>query len=149
LIAVGGKFAAVGRGGYLLVGDSAGVVEYDYSGASNGEYTFTGALAAFSSTSSGTADLLLAGIEKGTTGLVYGYREIALTSGALPTTKPDLREPGTSTPSTLAATAKYAASMGKQPVMYLFQATGAVRTLFASTKTNGLWSYRSEWNAEN
>ena len=149
LIAVGGKFTAVGKGGHLLIGDSAGTTEHDYST----DYKFTGALAAYSAPGATVPDLLLAGIEKGSTGLIFGYREIALTSGALPSAKPDLREPGTATPSTLRDTPKYAASMGKQPVQHLFQfqpPAAAARILFGSTVTNGLWSYRNdEWNAEN
>jgi hypothetical protein len=51
---------------------------------------------------------------------------------------------------------QYSASLGKRPINYLFQAPKIIdenMTFFASTQTDGLWSYRQrsnkwQWNAE-
>lgn len=111
--------------------------------------TFTGAMALWKKEpKQEAATLLLLGIQGSYTSTTHGYREILLSSGTLNTDDMDLRTPGRDpSNSSVSDYDKYYSSLGKHPVMTLFQAADGI--LFAGTTKNGLWSYRNEqWNAE-
>ncbi|MDR1985761.1 MAG: hypothetical protein LBP88_02165 [Treponema sp.] len=128
----------VGRKTLLTVKNSV-VKAYDMG------VTFTGAMALWGRlTSSEEKILLLLGIQGSSTSTTHGYREILLSSGGLGAL--NLRTPGAD-PSSVSNYDKYNSSLGKHPVLTLFQAPDGV--LFAGTTKNGLWSYRDDqWNAE-
>jgi len=122
----------------------------------NNRYT-TGALAIWKQSSDPT--LLLVGRRESyyslSTGYTYGYVEITLdASGNI--TGSGYNNPGEGSPSTVDSNERYVSSIGKEPVNYIIQAPSTVdskMTLFASTQTNGVWSYRIrdenwQWNAE-
>lgn len=144
LISVGTTVVAVGRGESILFGTSAG-----FTVASFSDSIFTGALATWDETGDGTPDLLLIGFDDDGDAYEYGYQEIALSSGAFPST-PTLKDPGEGAPTTVADDDQYDSSLGREAVNHLFQYnSGGKRILFASTFSEGLWSYRdNEWNAE-
>ncbi len=138
LIRVGTEVVAVGHGGYLLHGTGS------FTPVSYANTAFTGALALWDD---GTSGLLLVGYEDTDDSYTFGYREIVLASGILPSST-SLQEPGKGTVSSVADNATYVGSLGKKVVNHLFQTSLAGRTLFAATQLDGLWSYRDEWNAE-
>jgi hypothetical protein len=81
----------------------------------------------------------------------HGYRELVLSSGSI--TGTDFLDPGTHSPSTVDNYATYRSTLEKNPVKHLFKASYDDKTLFASTYTNGVWSYRLrdgrwQWNSE-
>jgi hypothetical protein len=107
--------------------------------------------------------LLIVGIQGGLystaiSSYTHGYVEFVLNpDGSLNTTE-IRRDPGRLQSLVDGNQDRYTASLGKHPINHLFQATGDIdenRTFFASTQTNGLWSYRDrpdnggwQWNAE-
>jgi hypothetical protein len=145
LIALGDKFVAVGRGEYILSGTSSGIADP----SSFSDIIFTGAIATWDETGDGTPDLLLVGIDDDDDAYEYGYREIVLNNGSLPSSF-DIKSPGNGTPTTVADDDQYDSALGREAVNHLFQYnSGGKRILFASTFSDGLWSYRDEeWNAE-
>jgi hypothetical protein len=106
--------------------------------------------------------LLLLGVSD--FGTEHGYREMVLDNGK-PTgsgiKSPD-KEEDNSIPCSIKEKSKYAASIGKYPIMAILQLpetvkdyeknAGGDRTIFAATSTKGLWSYKLRddwgWNAE-
>jgi hypothetical protein len=112
--------------------------------------TFTGAMALWEKKTEQDEKktLLLLGMQGSSTSTTHGYREILLSNGSLNPDNLSLRTPGTDpSNSSVSNYDKYNSSLGKHPVMTLFQAADG--TLFAGTTKNGLWSYRNEqWNAE-
>ncbi|MDR2901157.1 MAG: hypothetical protein LBV20_06525 [Treponema sp.] len=90
----------------------------------------------------------------------FGYREIVLDGGAFPNTINALDIPGSISGSTVAFNPKseavYESSLGREIISSVIQTPVDIdpdQTLFASTYTKGLWSYRNnngvwEWNAE-
>jgi hypothetical protein len=131
-------------GGTLFVLSEEGALTKKDMGA-----TFTGAMALWKKEpKQEAATLLLLGIQGSYTSTTHGYREILLSSGTLNTDDMDLRTPGRDpSNSSVSDYDKYYSSLGKHPVMTLFQAADGI--LFAGTTKNGLWSYRNEqWNAE-
>jgi hypothetical protein len=117
--------------------------------------TFTGALAlwgkkteAEQAAAAEPKTLLVLGIQGSSTSTTHGYREILLSSGTLNPDAMALRTPGKDpSNSSVSDYDKYNSSLGKHPVMTLFQAADGI--LFAGTTKNGLWSYRNDqWNAE-
>ncbi|MDR1319201.1 MAG: hypothetical protein LBJ90_06205 [Treponema sp.] len=106
--------------------------------------------------------LLLAGVQGAKTmttssGYTHGYTEIEIntTSGAI-VSGSGFHNPGNGSPTSIVNNERYTASLGKYPINFLFQAPKEIddkMTLFASTQTHGLWSYRTrdgepQWNAE-
>lgn len=148
LIAVGSTVVAVGRGEVILYGSSAGFAAQSFSSK---DTIFTGALAVWDDgdAANGSPDLLLAGIDEDDNSYVFGYKEIKLTAGAFPS-PPVLKNPGEGSPTTVSDEDTYDSTLGQVAVNHLFQYnSGGTRILFASTFSEGLWSYRDEeWNAE-
>jgi hypothetical protein len=143
LIALKDIVVGVSRDGTILYGNSDGFTQ-----AKETSVTFTGAIAAWKKDGEGTdAVLLLLGIQGGSTAATHGYREILLSNGNLVSTDLGLRTPGKAEPSSVSDYDKYYSSLGKHPVVNLYQASDGI--LFAGTTKNGLWSYRNDqWNAE-
>ena len=116
--------------------------------------TFTGAMALWGKKVEPAQEapepktLLLLGIQGSSTSTTHGYREILLSNGTLNPGDMDLRTPGRDpSNSSVSDYDKYNSSLGKHPVLTLFQAADGI--LFAGTTKNGLWSYRNDqWNAE-
>ncbi|MDR2730226.1 MAG: hypothetical protein LBB81_04935 [Treponema sp.] len=135
-----GKLYTVTSGGISLTGHTLG-----------GNKFATGALAIWKGNG---AQLLLAGRQDEPINSVnyeQGYLELELSSaGAISGTV--FRDPGKGSPTTVDNYETYRSNMEKNPVHSLFQANDG--TLFASTATNGVWSYRLrnddkwQWNAE-
>jgi len=80
-----------------------------------------------------------------------GYVEISLDSSGI--TGSSFSEPGKTSPSSIDNNDRYASSIGKKIIKYMFQADDGI--LFASTQKDGVWSYRDHldgegviWNAE-
>jgi hypothetical protein len=108
--------------------------------------------------------LLLAGVQESlsystTSGYTNGYTEFDLAPDGSFNPDSSRHDPGKHGPAGISSVNnndRYAASLGKHPVNHLFQAPAEIdpnMTLFASTQTAGLWSYRSrdgenQWNAE-
>jgi hypothetical protein len=97
--------------------------------------------------------LLLIGIRGGIYN--YGYREMPfdLGSGQIEIGWDVYQTPGSATPSTVTNEPKYRASLGNYPVKsiisFIEPGGSGEQRLFASTQSNGLYSYRDEeWNAE-
>lgn len=133
----------VGVSGKKLLSIKSGAVTQQDLGV-----TFTGAMALWGKEPKpAEKTLLLLGMQGSSTSTTHGYREIPLSNGSLPDAVA-LSVPGRD-PSNSSASDydKYNSSLGKHPVLTLFQADDGV--LFAGTTKNGLWSYRNEqWNAE-
>ena len=123
------------------------------NGTSMGNRLATGALAVWEKDGN---RLLLAGRQNmiGTTvtsGYTYGYMEIEINENGGITGS--LVEPGNNNISTVenGDNGRYRSTIGRFPVNHIFQASDG--TLFASTQTNGVYSYRDRpdgwsWNAE-
>ena len=124
------------------------------TGTSMGNRLATGALAVWKKDGN---LLLLAGRQDvlGTTvtsGYSYGYMEVGLTGNGDITGS--LVEPGINSISSVIQgdNGRYRSTIGRYPVNHIFQASDG--TLFASTQTNGIYSYRDRkniglcWNAE-
>ncbi|MDR1302532.1 MAG: hypothetical protein LBK43_08710 [Treponema sp.] len=142
LITLKDMVVGVRRDGTLLYGDSSSFTQVKESGV-----TFTGAIAAWKKDNEETDALLLLGIQGGSTAATHGYREILLSDGSLLSTDLGLRTPGKAEPSSVSDYDKYYSSIGKHPIVNLYQAPDGI--LFAGTTKNGLWSYRNDqWNAE-
>jgi hypothetical protein len=109
--------------------------------------------------------LLLAGIQGSTTSTTQthnnGYREIVLeekVGGAAGLPDPvAVHFPGESPTPSVSERDRYTSSLGQHPINYLFQVPYKIDNampVFASTLTEGLWSYRDHgdgkiyWNAE-
>jgi hypothetical protein len=103
----------------------------------------------------GSSKLLLAGrsdrFSSSVSSGLYGYLELTLSgTGAIIDSR--FREPGRGSPTTVSDNGRYRSTIGTNPVIDIFQADDT--TLFASTQTSGLWSYRPHngqsihWNAE-
>jgi len=125
----------------------------------------TGALAVWQQNIAGGKRMLIAGIQgvlytSTSSSYTHGYVEFDLdytknSDGWLVFTS--TRRDNTPTITVDGNTDRYTATIGKHPVNHFFQAPESVdsnRTFFASTQTNGLWSYRTragepQWNAEN
>jgi hypothetical protein len=155
---------AVSRDGRLFTGNNvseSNIFEPYYIGT-----TFTGALALADATyrrTDGNGDpidevMLLIGIRGGNI-YTYGYRErlFDLDNGRLPADDPasahdNYKAPGSSAPSTVRNNPKYNTTLGKYPVKSIIAFTepdSGTKLLFASTHSEGLFSYRNEeWNAE-
>jgi hypothetical protein len=90
-----------------------------------------------------------------TSGYTYGFQELPLISWNGTGPSSSFRVPG-SYPTSTADSDRYTSTIGKHPVNHLLQTPYEIdsgMTLFASTETGGLWSYRSrsgtpQWNAE-
>jgi hypothetical protein len=88
-------------------------------------------------------------------GYTNGYLEIEITNGAV-TSASAVHEPGIGSVTSASNNERYTSGIGKYPVNFIFQAPKGIdteMTLFASTQTQGLWSYRErdgewQWNAE-
>ncbi|MDR2134540.1 MAG: hypothetical protein LBP27_05475, partial [Treponema sp.] len=104
--------------------------------------------------------LLLAGRQGSKTmttssGYTNGYMEIEINNGVV-NSNSAVHEPGVGSVTSAANNERYSSGIGKYPVNFLFQAPKNIdenMTLFASTQTQGLWSYRErdgegQWNAE-
>jgi hypothetical protein len=132
------------------------------TGKGNAGINLSGAAAVWTD---GTYTLLVAATSSiSSTNSTYGYRELVLSSGALPATV-TMKVPGTA-PSTVDDNKRYLDTIEPKPVNAIFQAPKDVdpddTTLFASVQgrgtaedntDGGLWSYRSrsgvyQWNAE-
>ncbi|MCL1959775.1 MAG: hypothetical protein FWF68_09260 [Spirochaetes bacterium] len=132
------------REGVLYTVTSSGVTNTNHK--LGNDKLATGALLVWNS------NLLLAGRQdemKNSINYLHGYRELELSSGSI--IGADFRDPGTHSPSTVDNNATYRSTLEKNPVKHLFQADDG--TLFASTYTNGVWSYRLrnnrwQWNSE-
>jgi hypothetical protein len=123
----------------------------------------TGALAIWRENDQpGCKKLLLAGRQdslyySSSYGYSYGYMELELDTVGVKSGA-GFAEPGRNpSSSTLLDYERYQSSLGKYPLNYLFQTPSEIdskMTLFASTQTNGVWSYRVRdkeqkyWNAE-
>jgi hypothetical protein len=148
MLAAGDKIVAVSResgsgSGSLFYGDSSGFAEAQKSVAFSGAMTLWSA----NKTPASASDLLLVGIQAPSYSTVNGYREITLNNGNLATAPLGLGTPGESGVSTVSSTDSYVSTIGLRIVTALYQA--ADNTIFASTTTRGLWSYRNDvWNAE-
>jgi hypothetical protein len=141
LITLKDKVVGVSTGGIILYGDSEGFTRADTG------VTFTGAIASWKKDGEETDALLLLGIQGGSVAATHGYREILLSEGTLLPDALGLRIPGQNEPSSVSDYDKYYSSLGKHPVVSLYQAADGI--LFAGTTKNGLWSYRNnQWNAE-
>jgi len=126
----------------------------------------TGALAIWTNKDNPSQKLLLAGRQdemKNSVNYAHGYVELELDAGGL---KPgvNFREPGGEARESIPEFSsinvgdnrRYEATIRKHPVNHIFQAPYIVDSnmvLFASTQTNGVWSYRDRhsgwhWNAE-
>jgi hypothetical protein len=156
--------------------NSANIVATDSSGnlysvsdagfANLRDYTSysTGALALWRDPNDTRADpapkLLLAGRQGSKTmttssGYTNGYLEIEINNGVIDSTSA-VHEPGRGSNTSASNNERYSSSLGKHPVNFIFQAPKSIdnkMTLFASTQTQGLWSYRErdgepQWNAE-
>lgn len=117
----------------------------------------TGALTLWQDDATGTKKMLIAGRQEdltttATTSFSHGYVEFDYeTDGTIG----GRREPSVSIHGN---TDRYNATIGKHPINHMYQAISAIdsnMTLFASTQSAGLWSYRDradggwQWNAEN
>jgi hypothetical protein len=125
------------------------------NGVSFGGYS-TGALAIWENPANTSEKLLLAGRDSDvryTTGsIAYGYMEIYLDSGGNGVTG-SFEEPGIRARSSVADNKLYISTLRKHPVNHIIQTPTTGRTLFASTQSKGVWSYRvrsgtPQWNAE-
>jgi len=124
----------------------------------------TGALAVWQQNIAGGRKMLIAGIQ----GVLYTSTSSSYTHGYvefdLEFTKNDgwlvftsTRRDNTPNITVDGNTDRYTATIGKHPINHFFQAPPEIdsnMTFFASTQTNGLWSYRTrkgepQWNAEN
>ncbi|MDR2392569.1 MAG: hypothetical protein LBD93_00185 [Treponema sp.] len=141
LLQVGDGILGVGDG-KILYGPSGGFTVEDKG------VTFTGALALWGKKGKEAKTLLLLGIQGSSTSTTHGYRELVLKEDSLDPGDMSLKTPGNNPEaSSISNYDKYSSSLGKHPVMALFQAPDGI--LFAGTTKNGLWSYRNEqWNAE-
>jgi hypothetical protein len=149
LIAVGASVIAVSNVGYLWVQPPAGDSYLTYTWGTG----YTGALALWGPSGpppSGnpfgppTPTRLLLGTISGDGS--YGYREMALeASGELGGLVPF--SPGLVSGGSVFNNPQYESSLGRRVVNGIIQAPDM--TIFASTQTDGLWSYRlGVWNAE-
>jgi hypothetical protein len=104
-------------------------------------FNFSGAIGRWTD---GTNNLLLLGIQQGSSSTTHGYREILLNPNGTLSGGP--RVPGESSPSSVSNKDKYNSTIGTHIVTSFNQANDGI--LFASTARNGVWSYREVWNAE-
>jgi hypothetical protein len=151
IITVGDQIVGVTKSGNLLYGNAEGF-KSEGKGVS-----FTGGLALWKKAdpevSNSEVNLLLLGIQGGSTSTIHGYREIVLKpDGTLDPDAMGLNIPGVDPDhSSINNNDKYNSTLRRNPVIALFQAKD--NTLFAATVKNGLWSYRERkgeyvWNAE-
>ena len=108
------------------------------------DYNFTGAIAPYDENHDGIPDFLLLGIKSSST---YGYREITLSSGELPSAAPGFSKPNAG--STVSDYYQYAGSLGVVPVRRMHQSwEGAKNILYASTDVGGLWASvdKGDWD---
>jgi hypothetical protein len=131
----------------------------------NAGITLTGGAAVWTDGAATPTTLLLLAVRSSASvsNSTYGYREIVLSSGALPA-NPSVKEPGTA-PSTVDDNKRYRDTIEPKPVNAILQAPDEIdasRVLFASVQgrgtardntDGGLWSYRprsgvNQWNAE-
>jgi hypothetical protein len=150
---------AVSKDGYVFVRSS----KSDTFASKKLGGTFSGSLALADATylTSGNGEtlspaiMLLIGIRGGNS-YTYGYRETLfdIDSGVL--RWDTYQAPGNSAPSSIKNKPKYDSSLGRFPITSIVAFTEPVepgkeknQILFASTQSNGLYSYRNEeWNAE-
>ena len=113
---------------------------------------FSGAVALWKNKTS--PELILAGMQRSSGSVGYGYREIIITSGGI-------QVPGTSGISSVEFGTQYISAIGRHVVNHLWVVEGSNSgddqynpIIFASTAKNGLWSYRrrgneaAQWNGE-
>jgi len=151
--------AAISRVGKLYKVTSTSVSEI--AKFSNDDHSSTGALTLWQmDKDSPFPELLLAGRQgklnySTTTSYSHGYVEVNLTNGNVAGNL--FSNPGELSPSSVASFDRFASSLGTNPVNSIIQTPYAVdknMTLFASTQTKGVWSYRPNkdgewyWNAE-
>jgi len=156
--------AVARNGGGLFREQSGSFVRMTNSSGNNistGKYA-TGALALWEHYEDPTNKLLIAGIQGGLystsiSSYTHGYVEFILnpSDGSL-NIEESRRDPGKL--KSVNNQDRYMASLGKHPINHLFQAPRDIdpnMTFFASTQTEGLWSYRDrsnnggwQWNAE-
>ena len=131
-------------------------------GISTGKYAI-GALALWEAYNDDAKKLLVTSIQGGLystsiSSYTHGYVEFILKLDGSFNTEETRRDPGRLQSLTDGNQDRYTASIGKHPINHLFQAPKEIdenMTFFASTQTNGLWSYRDrpdnggwQWNAE-
>jgi len=144
IINLGSEIAAISREGVLYEVTDGGVIQ---KAVLDDKKLATGALAVWNNT------LLLAGRQdemKFDINYLHGYRELELSSGSIKDGSV-FRDPGIHSITTVDNNATYKSTLEKNPVKHLFQAGDGI--LFASTYTNGVWSYRLrgdkwQWNSE-
>lgn len=149
LILVGSQVVATAssndaKGGRIIKGDTNSFTLL----YSSSNYRFTGALALwYASTSSSNADLLLVGFVNTSSSYTRGYLELALSSGAMPSSI-SFKSPGEGSPTTVSDKDTYEQSLGRKAITALYQGPNKA-VLFASTSLDGLWSCRDQtWNEE-
>jgi hypothetical protein len=143
------KIVAISRDGELYDVKDSSVEKKNYT-LGNKNFA-TGALAIWTNPNNYSEKLLVAGRQsmEYTVNYLQGYLEFKLDSGN--NIISNFSEPGKNSPSSVNNYGTYQSLMEKNPVHSLFQANDG--TLFASTATNGVWSYRLrndkwQWNAE-
>lgn len=145
---------------YKIV-ESGGVSSIGSAGSATGNYA-TGALALWENVNNPSEKMLTAGIQGGlysssstsSSSFTHGYVEFPFSSSS--GSIGSRNDPPTITVD--GNPDRYQASLGKHPINHMHQASpdvdGSIRRFFASTQSDGLWSYRDrtgglQWNAEN
>jgi len=144
IINLGSSIAAISRSGVLYEVTDSGVIQ---RAVLDDKKLATGALLVWNDT------LLLAGRQdemRFDINYLHGYRELELSSGSIKEGAV-FRDPGLFSLTTVENNATYKSTLEKNPIKHLFKADDG--TLFASTYTNGVWSYRKrddrwQWNSE-
>jgi len=149
IINLGNTIAAISRDGKLYE-----VPAFSNIGTLSDEKLATGALVIWTDPNT-SGKLLLAGRQdeiKNSVNYLHGYQELELDSGGIKNGAV-FRDPGLYPLSSVhyGDNGTYKSIMEKNPVNFLFQANDG--TLFASTHTKGVWSYRLrsdkwQWNSE-
>ncbi|MDR2595693.1 MAG: hypothetical protein LBC76_00075 [Treponema sp.] len=153
IISLGNSIVAISRNGILCnIGPNISPGPR-LNGDGSSDKLATGALEIWTDPNT-SRKLLLAGRQDKmnySVNYLQGYQELELENGKIKAGAA-FRDPGLHSLSTVDNNASYKTNMEKNPVNYLYQ-DSSDHILFASTQTNGVWSYRLRgdrwlWNAE-